>query len=319
MPSQPVTSSSVTPANRFMGDILPVHAKSRDPTADPGSRGYDSRVRLTALVQFLAQIREVLADLSTCARSSVPGLPPGGAARARRRGAVEDRLDRLDVGHASRWPSAACELVASGPHGPRSTAWWPARRPPASACPCRKCPLSPASAPCCRSVPAGAGDAVVLWTVAARRRCRARRGRRGRRGRRRGAARRGAGPRAPPPLFAAGAPLPPPAAFSNSARCERNSINLARIAGSIAVTRGAAPGVPVAGAGAGDSSALFSPTSAVRLPCSLVYDERQSVFVVISSLKLLINCDTCVRASPDSCAAAGSCVSWLRVSRAAVR
>ena len=36
------------------------------------------------------------------------------------------------------------------------------------------------------------------------------------------------------------------------------------------------------------------------------------MFVVISSLKLLINCDTCVRASPVSCAAAGSCVSWLR-------
>jgi hypothetical protein len=40
---------------------------------------------------------------------------------------------------------------------------------------------------------------------------------------------------------------------------------------------------------------------------------------VISSLKLLINCDTCVRASPVSCAAAGSCVIWLSVSRALVR
>lgn len=36
-------------------------------------------------------------------------------------------------------------------------------------------------------------------------------------------------------------------------------------------------------------------------------------------MKLAISCDTWVRASPVSCAAAGSCVSWLSVSRAAVR
>jgi hypothetical protein len=43
------------------------------------------------------------------------------------------------------------------------------------------------------------------------------------------------------------------------------------------------------------------------------------VLVVISSLKFEISCDTCVRESPVSCAAAGSWVSWLSVSRAAVR
>lgn len=49
------------------------------------------------------------------------------------------------------------------------------------------------------------------------------------------------------------------------------------------------------------------------------YAARQSVFVLISSLKFEISCETWVRASPVNCAAAGSCVSWLRLSRAAVR
>ena len=56
----------------------------------------------------------------------------------------------------------------------------------------------------------------------------------------------------------------PPAAFSKSARCVRNSTSLARIAGSIVVV----PEVPTApaapAAGAGDSSARCSPTSAFR-------------------------------------------------------
>lgn len=123
---------------------------------------------------------------------------------------------------------------------------------------------------------------------------------------------------------AADAWAPPPAAFSKSARCERNSTSFARIAGSIVVVPDVptAPAVPVAGAGAGVAAAVVAsalPISASRFPCSLVYEARQSTLVVISSLKLLINCDTCVRASPVSCAAAGSCVIWLRVSRAAVR
>jgi hypothetical protein len=39
---------------------------------------------------------------------------------------------------------------------------------------------------------------------------------------------------------------------------------------------------------------------------------------VISSLKLAMSCETCVRFSPVSCCAAGSCVIWLSESRAAV-
>src|SRR4029077_1611659 len=49
------------------------------------------------------------------------------------------------------------------------------------------------------------------------------------------------------------------------------------------------------------------------------YDAFHSLFVVISSLKLAISWVTCVRFSPESCCAAGSCVIWLSVSRAAVR
>ena len=112
----------------------------------------------------------------------------------------------------------------------------------------------------------------------------------------------------------------PPAAFSNASRCVRNSISLALIVGSIATEPEVptAPGVPVAGV-AGDSSAAWSPTSAARLACTFAYDARHSVVVVISSLKFAISCDTCVRASPVSCAAAGNCVIWLSESRAAVR
>jgi len=63
---------------------------------------------------------------------------------------------------------------------------------------------------------------------------------------------------------------PPPAAFSNSIRCERSSTSFARMPGSTAVvpdvpTAPAVPGAPVAAAaGAADSSARCSPTSAVR-------------------------------------------------------
>ena len=44
---------------------------------------------------------------------------------------------------------------------------------------------------------------------------------------------------------------------------------------------------------------------------TFAYEARQSASFVINSLKLLINCCTCVRASPVSCAAAGNCVSSL--------
>jgi hypothetical protein len=54
------------------------------------------------------------------------------------------------------------------------------------------------------------------------------------------------------------------------------------------------------------------------LAVTLAYDACQSSFVVMSSLKFVMSCDTCVRGSPLSCAAAGSCVSWLSVSRASV-
>ena len=79
----------------------------------------------------------------------------------------------------------------------------------------------------------------------------------------------------------------PPAAFSNASRCVRNSISLALMVGSMRDRTGGAyrAGRPVAGV-AGDSSAAWSPTSAVRLACTFVYDARHSVVVVISSLKL---------------------------------
>ena len=116
---------------------------------------------------------------------------------------------------------------------------------------------------------------------------------------------------------------PPPAAFSKSIRCVRNSTSLALIVGSTPVvpdvpTAPAAPGAG-AGVGAGDSSARWSSTSAFRFAWTFAYDARHSLLVVISSLKFEISCETCVRASPVSCAAAGSWVSWLRLSRAAVR
>ena len=118
---------------------------------------------------------------------------------------------------------------------------------------------------------------------------------------------------------------PPPAAFSKSIKCARNSTSLARIVGSTddvvpdVPTAPAAPGAGAGAAAAGDSSARWSPTSAFRFAWTLAYDARHSVLVVISSLKFEISCETCVRASPVSCAAAGSWVSWLRLSRAAVR
>jgi len=114
---------------------------------------------------------------------------------------------------------------------------------------------------------------------------------------------------------------PPPAAFSKSIRCVRNSTSLALIVGSTPVVPDVptAPAAPGAGAGAGDSSARWSPTSAFRFAWTFAYDARHSLLVVISSLKFEISCETCVRASPVSCAAAGSWVSWLRLSRAAVK
>lgn len=117
------------------------------------------------------------------------------------------------------------------------------------------------------------------------------------------------------------ADAPPPAAFSKSIRCVRNSTSLARIVGSTPVVPDVptAPAAPGVGAGAGDSSARWSPTSAFRFAWTLAYDARHSLLVVISSLKFEISCETCVRDSPVSCAAAGSWVSWLRLSRAAVR
>src|SRR5688572_1965197 len=80
-----------------------------------------------------------------------------------------------------------------------------------------------------------------------------------------------------------------------------------------------APGVPVAGGVTGASSVVSAPTSAVRFARSLAYVARHSVWVVISSLKFVMISETCVRASPVNCAASGSCVIWLSVSRASVR
>src|SRR6185436_19574489 len=85
---------------------------------------------------------------------------------------------------------------------------------------------------------------------------------------------------------------PPPAAFSKSIRCVRNSTSLARIAGSTPVVPdvSTAPAAPGAGAAAGDSSVRWSPTSAFRFAWTLAYDARHSVLVVISSLKFEISC-----------------------------
>ena len=55
-----------------------------------------------ALLQFLSQLCEVVADLfdlRALERSGLCRLARGRAARAGRRRAVEDCLDRLDVGH----------------------------------------------------------------------------------------------------------------------------------------------------------------------------------------------------------------------------
>src|SRR5262245_35609939 len=123
----------------------------------------------------------------------------------------------------------------------------------------------------------------------------------------------------------------PPAAFENSARCVRNSVSFARIAGSscalpVVPLVPTAPVVPLplvpAGAGVGFVPAGAegsAPMSAVRFASTLANDARHSVCVVISSLKFEISCDTCVRASPCSFAASGIDVSCASDSRAAVR
>jgi len=126
------------------------------------------------------------------------------------------------------------------------------------------------------------------------------------------------------------APPEPPAACSNSFRCVRNSTSFARIAGSrpafAPVVPAAAGGfcVPVVAVGwsgdaLGAAAPLSGPSSAFTLSSTFEYAAFQSFCVVISWLKFEISCETCVRASPVSCAAAGSWVSWLRLSRAAVK
>jgi len=114
---------------------------------------------------------------------------------------------------------------------------------------------------------------------------------------------------------------PPDATRSNSARFFRSSTSLPRIAGSIFGV--AVPDVPTAPAVPepldGSVAGVSGPSSAVRFAATFAYEARQSVCVVISSLKFEISCDTWVRASPLNCAAAGSCVISLSVLRASVR
>ena len=142
----------------------------------------------------------------------------------------------------------------------------------------------------------------------------------------------------------------PPAACSNALRCVRNSTSFARMAGSICTAPlVAAPPVPVAllaplppvavgvlpAAGvlpvvpvvpavevapvAAVLSAAFPPSSVLRFASTFAYDAFQSLCVVMSSLKLAISCEICVRASPCRRAASGSDVNWLSESRASLR
>lgn len=114
----------------------------------------------------------------------------------------------------------------------------------------------------------------------------------------------------------------PPAARSNSFSCARNWTSFCRSAGSsVADAVPLVPTAPVVPVGAGVAVALASsgPRSIARFALTLAYGSRQLAFVVISSLKFVISCETWVRASPESCAAAGSCVTSLSVLRASVR
>src|SRR5205085_759812 len=110
----------------------------------------------------------------------------------------------------------------------------------------------------------------------------------------------------------------PPAACSNSFKCVRNSCSFVLIAGSICIAGPAVPAAPVVPAVAVGAPAVplmpvavegldaSGPINVSRLAESFAYAAFQSACVVISSLKLEISCETCVRASPCSFAASGS-------------
>ncbi len=129
-------------------------------------------------------------------------------------------------------------------------------------------------------------------------------------------------------------PATPPADFSNSFRCVRNSSSFVRIAGSSpafepdvpAAAAGGLLGVPVVlvgwsavGAGVAAAAPVAGASNTFRLLSTFSYAAFQSLCAVISALKLEISCETCVRVSPWSFDASGIDASWLSDSRASLR